>query len=308
MASQPRILVGQVAAITGAARGIGKETARAFLREGMKVAIGDLDLELARKAAEELGTGARAFELDVTRRDSVEHFVDAVESEVGPIDVYVNNAGIMPLGRFVDEDDATAQRMIDINLHGVIWGMKVVLPRMIARNRGHVVNVSSQAGRYGTPGGATYSATKHAVIGLSESVRGELRQEAADVDVSYVMPYAVNTELGSGLVEARGFKKLEPQEVAEAIVEGVRHREVEIWVPRRSKATYRVTGMLPRRVSEGLSRALKADQVLAGADANARRGYELRAAHSEPGLEPGDERKLLAEAADAGGPSQPADQ
>ena len=79
------------------------------------------------------------------------YVVDAVESDLGAIDVYVNNAGIMPLGRFLDEDDATAQRMIDINLHGVIWGMKAVLPRMIARNRGHVVNVSSQAGRYGTP-------------------------------------------------------------------------------------------------------------------------------------------------------------
>jgi NADP-dependent 3-hydroxy acid dehydrogenase YdfG len=304
MASQPRILVGQVAAITGAARGIGKETARAFLREGMKVAIGDLDAELARQAAEELGPNAFAFELDVTRRDSVERFVEAVESDVGPIDVYVNNAGIMPLGRFLEEDDATAQRAIDINVHGVLWGMKVVLPRMVARNRGHVVNVASQAGRYGLPGGATYCATKHAVIGVSEAVRGELRQDGADVDVSYVLPYAVNTELATGLVEARGFKKLEPHDVAEAIVEGVRHREVEIWVPRRSKATYRFTGLLPRKVSEGLSRALKADQVLAGADANARRGYELRAAHSEPGLEPGDERKLLAEAADAGAPGE----
>jgi short-subunit dehydrogenase len=306
MASQPRILVGQVAAVTGAARGIGKETARAFLREGMKVAIGDLDLELARRTAEELGSGASAYGLDVTRRDSIEQFVEAVENDLGPIDVWVNNAGIMPIGRFLDEDDATAQRMIDINLHGVIWGMKVVLPRMIARNRGHVVNISSQAGRYGTPGGATYSATKHAVIGLSESVRGELRHEGADVAISYVLPYAVNTELGTGLVEARGFKKLEPQDVAEAIVEGVRERDVEIWVPRRSKATFRLTSVLPRRATEGISRALKADQVLAGADTNARRGYELRAAHSEPGLEPGDERKLLAESGDAE-PAQPAE-
>ena len=201
MASQPRILVGQVAAITGAARGIGKETARAFLREGMKVAIGDLDAELTRQTAEELGSGAFGFGLDVTRRGSIEQFVDAVENDLGPIDVWVNNAGIMPLGRFLDEDDATAQRMIDINLHGVIWGMKVVLPRMVARNRGHVVNVASQAGRYGTPGGATYSATKHAVIGLSESVRGELRHEGADVAISYVLPYAQH---GAGLGPGRG--------------------------------------------------------------------------------------------------------
>jgi short-subunit dehydrogenase len=298
MAKQPRILVGQVAAVTGGARGIGREIARALLREGMKVAIGDLDVELAQRTAEELGPNAVALPLDVTRRDSFERFVDETEEKLGPLDVLVNNAGIMPLGRFLDESDATAQRMIDINLHGVIWGMKIVLPRMVARNRGHVVNLASQAGRYGTPGGATYSATKHAVIGLSEAVRAELRQEGADVDVSYVLPYAVNTELGLGLEEARGFTKLEPEEVAEVIIEGLRNREVEIWVPRRSKATYRFTTLLPRRMSEGLARALKADRVLAGADANARRGYEVRAAHSEPGLEPGDERKLLAESAE----------
>ena len=132
MAKQPRILVGQIAAVTGGARGIGRETARALLREGMKVAIGDLDLELARTTATELGPNAAAFELDVTRRDSFERFVDEAEQQLGPVDVLVNNAGIMALGRFLDEDDATAQRMIDINLHGVIWGMKVVLPRMIA--------------------------------------------------------------------------------------------------------------------------------------------------------------------------------
>jgi NADP-dependent 3-hydroxy acid dehydrogenase YdfG len=298
MAKQPRILVGQVAAVTGGARGIGRETARALLREGMKVAIGDLDLELARTTATELGPNAAAFELDVTRRDSFERFVDDAERQLGPVDVLINNAGIMALGRFLDEDDATAQRMIDINLHGVIWGMKVVLPRMIARNRGHVVNISSQAGRYGAPGGATYSATKHAVIGLTEAVRGELRHEGADVDLSYVLPYAVNTELGAGLVEARGFKKLEPTEVAEAIVEGLKQREVDIWVPRSSRHTHRLTSVLPRRAAEGLARALKADQVLAQADPNARRGYELRAAHSEPGLEPGDERKALAQASD----------
>ena len=116
------------------------------------------------------------------------------------------------------------------------------------------------------------------------------------------MPYAVNTELGSGLVEARGFTKLEPQEVAEAIVEGVpAPRGRDLGAASQQGHVQKVTALLPRKVSEGISRALKADQVLAGADANARRGYELRAAHSEPGLEPGDERKLLAEAADAGG-------
>jgi NADP-dependent 3-hydroxy acid dehydrogenase YdfG len=294
MAKQPRILVGQVAAITGSARGIGRATAHAFVRQGMKVAVGDLDAELARATAEELGPNAAGFALDVTRRDSFEAYVAAAEERFGPIDVLVNNAGIMPLGRFLDEDDATAIRVIDINLHGVIHGMKIVLPRMMARNRGHVVNIASQAGKYGAPGGATYSATKHAVVGLTEAVRGELRIEGSDVLLSYVMPYVVNTELGAGTRRARGFRNLEPSEVAEAIVDTLRDGTVEVWLPRSSRHTHRIGALLPRRASESITRAMGADRVLMGADAKARAAYEQRAARSEPGLEPGGEPKRLA--------------
>jgi NADP-dependent 3-hydroxy acid dehydrogenase YdfG len=293
MAKQSRILVGQVAAVTGAARGIGKATAQAFVREGMKVAIGDLDAQLAEATATELGPNAAGFELDVTRRDSFEAFIDAAEERFGPLDVLVNNAGIMPLGRFLDEDDATAVRLVDINLHGVIHGMKIVLPRMMARDRGHVVNIASQAGKYGTPGGATYSATKHAVIGLTEAVRGELRIEGADVQLSYVMPFVVNTELGAGTRKAYGFKNLEPGDVADAIVDALKRGVVDVWVPRGNRHTHRIGSLLPRRVGEGIARAMKADQILMGADKDARAAYELRAAKSEPGLEPGEEPRQL---------------
>src|SRR6476646_2648852 len=105
MAKTPRILTGQVAAITGAARGIGTETARAFVREGMKVAIGDLDLATAPEAAPELGGGTIALERNATGRASVAAFLDAVEEQLGAIDVLVNNAGIMQLGPFVGEED-----------------------------------------------------------------------------------------------------------------------------------------------------------------------------------------------------------
>jgi NADP-dependent 3-hydroxy acid dehydrogenase YdfG len=294
MAKKPRILVGQVAAITGAARGIGKATAEAFAREGMKVAIGDLDAELARQTAAEIGRNAEGFALDVTRRESFEEFVDAAEERFGPIDVLVNNAGIMPLGRFVDEDDATAIRLIDINLHGVMLGMKIVLPRMMARDRGHVVNIASQAGKYGAPGGATYSATKHAVIGLTEAVRGELHIDRSAVELSYVMPFVVNTELGAGTGEAFGLKHLEPSQVADAIVHALKYRVVDVWVPRSSHRTQRLNQILPRRISERIARAMKADRVLMGADKQARAAYELRAARSEPGVEPADEPRRLA--------------
>ena len=293
MAKQPRILAGETAAITGAARGIGRATAEAFLRQGMRVAIGDLDIEAARRTASELGARTVALPLDVTDRASFAGFLDAAEEQLGPLDVLVNNAGIMQVGRFIDEDDITARRMIDINLHGVIFGMKLALDRMIPRDRGHIVNISSQAGKFGAPGGATYSATKHAVVGLTEAVRGELRLMGAHIDVSYVMPVVVNTELGSGLGAVRGIPNLEPTEVADAIVEALQTGRIDVWVPKRAKRTSTVFSLLPRQLSEGMARAIKADRVLAGADADVRRQYDLRASRSEPGLEPAPEKPEL---------------
>jgi short-subunit dehydrogenase len=288
MARQPRILAGQTAAITGAARGIGRATAQALARKGMRVAIGDLDVEAARRTAAELGPTAIALSLDVTERESFARFLDDAETQLGPVDVLVNNAGIMQVGRFMDEDDLTAQRMIDINLHGVILGMKLALDRMVPRGHGHIVNISSQAGKYGAPGGATYSATKHAVVGLTEAVRGELRlMGVADVQLSYVMPFVVNTELGGGLGQARGLKNLQPSDVADAIVEALQHGTVEVWVPKSAKPTNTLGLLLPRRLAEGMARMLRADRVLADADPHARRAYELRASASEPGLESG---------------------
>jgi NADP-dependent 3-hydroxy acid dehydrogenase YdfG len=293
MAKQPRILAGENAAITGAARGIGRATAEAFLRKGMKVAIGDVDFDAAQKTASELGPSTVALPLDVTDRASFRAFLDGAEEQLGPLDVLVNNAGIMQVGRFIDEDDLTARRMVDINIHGVILGMKLALERMIPRDRGHIVNISSQAGKFGTPGGATYSATKHAVVGLSEAVRGELRLMGAHVDVSYVMPFIVNTELGSGLGQARGLSNLEPAEVADAIVEALQYAIVDVWVPKSAKRTNVLGTVLPRPLAEGFARAIKADRVLAGADVDTRRNYELRASRSEPGLEQAPEQPQI---------------
>jgi NADP-dependent 3-hydroxy acid dehydrogenase YdfG len=284
MAKQPRILAGESAAITGAARGIGRATAEAFLRQGMRVALGDVDFEAARRTASELGPSAVALPLDVTDRASFTAFLDGAEEQLGPIDVLVNNAGIMQVGSFLDEDDLTARRMVDINIHGVILGTKLALARMIPRDRGHIVNISSQAGKFGTPGGATYSATKHAVVGLTEALRGELRLMGAHIDLSYVMPYIVNTELGSGLGEARGLHNLEPSEVAEAIVDALQNGIVDVWVPKSAKRSNVLGVVLPRRLSEGVARAMKADRVLTQADPSIRRAYELRASRSEPGL------------------------
>jgi NAD(P)-dependent dehydrogenase (short-subunit alcohol dehydrogenase family) len=284
MAKEPRSLQGKVVAITGGARGIGRATAKALGREGAKVAIGDLDKPLAEEAAGELGTDSVGLALDVTEHDSFARFLDQVAERLGPLDVLINNAGIMPIGPFVDEDDATARRLVDINLHGVIYGMKLAIPGMQERGSGHIVNMASQAGKAGLPGGATYCATKHAVVGLSEAVRAELR--GSGIEVSVVMPAVVDTELGQGLADTRGLKKLAPEEVADAIVKALKLPRFDVWVPASSAAIDKLMHPLPRRAREAIGRFMRIDQVLAGADRSQRAAYEDRAARSEPGLEP----------------------
>ena len=285
MASEARPVRDRVVAITGGARGIGRATADALARRGARVAIGDVDAEAAARTAAELGERVRAYELDVTSRPSFAAFLDAVERDVGPLDVLVNNAGIMPLGPFVEESDATALRQVDINLHGVLFGMKEALPRMLARRSGHVVNIASAAGKGGFPHAVTYCATKHAVVGASEAVRAELRDSG--VEVSCVMPALVDTELGSGVEAGRAVKKLAPEEVADAIVEAIEAPRFDVFVPRSVGAISKVLSLLPRSGREALARFLKADRILVEVDTARRAAYERRAAESRPGeLEP----------------------
>ena len=278
MAKAPRALAGKVVAITGAGRGIGRATAAALVAQGARVAIGDIEAQLAATTASELGAGTLGVTLDVTDRASFEAFLDRVESELGPLDVLVNNAGIMPLGPFVSETDVTARRLVDVNLHGVMLGSKLALARFLPRGRGHLVNIASMAGKGGYPGGATYCATKHAVVGLSETIRAEVRRSG--VDVSIVMPTVVRTELGSGLPETRGFKFAEPTDVAEAIVEALQTGRVNVYVPRSMAVVALAGALLPRRAADLVNRFFKADRVLADPDHRARADYERRTAAS----------------------------
>ena len=288
MAREPRPLHGLVAAVTGGARGIGRATAIALAREGVQVAIGDLDGDLAAAEAEGIGRGAIGLEVDVTDTDSFEAFVAEVEERLGPLDVLVNNAGIMAIGPFLEEEEATALRQVDINLHGVVRGSKIALRRFAPRGRGHLVNVASSAGKFGTPGGATYSATKFGVVGLSEAIRGEYADTG--IEVSVVMPGVVRTELATGLQDTRGVKISAPEDVAQAIVEALKFPRFDVFVPKSAGRILWFTQLLPRRGRELIGKAVKADRTLAAADFGARRGYELRASQSAPGLESGDDR------------------
>ncbi|HEX2131407.1 MAG TPA: SDR family oxidoreductase [Actinophytocola sp.] len=276
--AQPRSLAGKVVVITGGGRGIGAATAQALVRHGASVAIGDLDLAVAEETAGRLG--ATAFPLDVTDLAGFTKFLEEVEGRLGPIDVLVNNAGIMSLGAFEDESDRSTVRQLEINLHAVIHGTREAIKRMRPRGTGHIVNIASAAGKAGFPGGATYCATKHGVVGLSEAVRGELR--GSGIELTVVLPAVVRTELAAGLPEARFFKSVEADDVATAIVGALRRPRFEVYVPASLNAMNRVTRLLPRAAAEWIVRTLKGDQILHAPEPGARADYEARAAASAP--------------------------
>jgi short-subunit dehydrogenase len=267
--------------VTGGARGIGRATVERLAEAGARVAVGDLDAELARAAADEIAdrTGAvlLAAALDVADPGSWERFL-AETAPLGPVEVLVNNAGIMPLGPVLEEPAEVARAIVDVNLHGVINGTKAVAPGMVERGRGHIVNVASAVGRVAVPHGATYSASKFAVVGFSEATRAELAPTG--IDVSMVLPTVVRTELAAGVPAARGVHPVSAEDVAEVIVETIRRPRAESWVPRWTKGVSRAADLMPLRAKEAIGHLMKADTVLADADESARAAYEERVRRS----------------------------
>ena len=264
--TERRRIEGLLVAVTGAGRGIGLATARALAARGARVVLGDLDGDLA--AREAAAIGATGAALDVTRRDSFAAFLAAA----GPLDVLVNNAGVMHVGPFLDETDEWTRRQVDVNLHGVILGMKLALPAMVARGSGHVVNVASAAAKIGVPREAVYAASKHAVLGLTESVRLELR--GSGVDLSVVMPGLVRTDLAAGTLEA-GIV-LRPEDVALAIVAALERPRFDVYVPRAYAAISALGSLLPRRAREAMLRLAGNERATAGTTPGERAAYESR--------------------------------
>jgi len=187
---------GKVVVITGASSGLGEAAARHLSTLGASIVLGARRLDRLRALADELiarDGRALAVEADVTRLDQVKALVDAAVRTYGRIDVMINNAGLMPqslLERLkIDEWD----RMIDVNIKGVLYGIAAALPHMTAQKSGHFINVSSVAGHKVRPGGTVYSATKHAVRVISEGLRQEVKQY--NIRTTVISPGAVDTEL-----------------------------------------------------------------------------------------------------------------
>jgi NAD(P)-dependent dehydrogenase (short-subunit alcohol dehydrogenase family) len=269
-----------VVAITGGARGIGLATAKAFYRHGAKVAIGDLGPDAADAAARELGDRARGLGLDAGVRDSYAAFVAAVEEHVGPIDVLVNNAGIMPVGPLLVEPDAVSEAQMNVNFWAHYHGLKLVAPGMVRRGRGHIVNVTSAAARVHAAGLAMYCATKHAANALSRGAREEL--DGTGVTVTAVMPAAVNTQLTDGIpfdFLPFGLERafiLKPESVAATIVGTLEGRPALAGTPRGLVLALDVAQLVPERLWTLARRLTKADRTMGPIDREARRDYDSR--------------------------------
>jgi NAD(P)-dependent dehydrogenase (short-subunit alcohol dehydrogenase family) len=277
-------LSGRVVAITGGARGLGLAMAGAIAGRGGRVALGDLDAELAHEEARKLPGGAIGVRLDVTDPESFKRFLDEVEYHLGPVDVLINNAGIMVVEPFLEESEALTRRQMEINVHGVITGMRLAIPGMQRRRRGHVVNIASAAGKVGVAGEAVYVATKHAVVGLSEAVRYELR--GTGVELSVVMPGLANTELASGMSAGRGVKLVEPDAVAAAVVDALERPRFQVYVPASIDPLLRLSGLMPQRMRDAMNRLFQTDQIATKVDRTARAAYAARASAGVPPAEP----------------------
>jgi short-subunit dehydrogenase len=266
-----------VIAVTGAGGGIGRAIAARLAAAGAAVAIGDLDAQAAEETAGAIGAhpGGRlvGLPLDVTDTPSFDDFLRRAETLLGPIDVLINNAGIMWVGPFAQEPEGTALRQFDVNVHGVLRGMKLVIPGMRERGRGHVVNIASAASKVAPAGEATYAATKHAIHGYSTAVRAELR--GTGVHVSLVMPGVVDTELAVGTATGPT-RRLTTDQVADVVLDVVLRPRFEVFLPRQVAALTWLAAVLPGRARDVLHRLLVPDQLAALSDRSVRAAYERR--------------------------------
>jgi short-subunit dehydrogenase len=275
---KPVPVAGKIVAVTGGARGIGLAIATTLHGLGAKVAIGDIDEAAVKDAGSRLGLRV-CRGVDVTDRQSFTDFLDTVEEQLGPLDVIVNNAGVLAVGSAVDEDDAVSRRVLDVNIWGVMLGTKLGAQRMLARGRGHVVNIGSLGSVLPAAGLATYGATKHAVLGYTETVRMENRGRG--VHFSVIMPTLTNTEMIAGFGRARGFKNAEPEDVARAVVSVITKPKSRVFVPHSIGVVISAQRFMPQRIAEAIGRALGTDRVCTtDLQTDARTAYARRAGTS----------------------------
>jgi NAD(P)-dependent dehydrogenase (short-subunit alcohol dehydrogenase family) len=267
-------LDGAVAAVTGGGNGIGRAIATQLARAGARVAIGDVDVQAAEGAAREIGGETIGLRLDVSDEGSFAGFLETAAERHGELTLLVNNAGVDWMGPFHEMPPEITRREVDVNLIGPMIGTRLALQRMLPRGSGHIVNVASGAGRVPLPGSASYSATKHGIVGLTESLRLEYRDSG--VSFSLIQPAQVETAMLEGQPRPRLLPVISADEVATAVLEAVRRNRFEVWVPASQGVSFKLSAILPRRVREALMRILGVDRIGRDADLAARRAYHDR--------------------------------
>jgi short-subunit dehydrogenase len=280
---------GNTIAITGAARGIGYATAKALLARGARVVIGDRDvatLESAIATLSDLGM-VSGHPLDVTDPASFATFLDKARTDGdGRVDVLINNAGVMPIGGFLEQSDEAIRTSIEVNFCGVLTGCRLALPEMVRRRGGHIVNVASLAGMMAVPGQVVYAGTKFAVVGMSTALADEFAPHG--VDVTVVMPPFVKTELISGTHGVGVDKAVEPEDIAAAIVKVLDKPKTHVSVPDGLRFFLTILNLLGPRGRRWLNRRSGTDRMFLDFDSGVRQSYEERARHAT-GLAPAGE-------------------
>ena len=232
-----RDLQGKNVVITGASSGIGKATAIEFAKRGADLVLAarrEFGLEKTARECEKFGVSAMVVPTDVSREEEVEQLAERAISHFGHIDIWINNAGVYMLGEIKDTPVESMRRLIDVNFFGMVNGCKAVLPHMLERGTGHIINTGSQAGKMAYRYAATYCASKFALTAFSDALRQELY--GTGVDVSIVMPNSTDTPLFnySANYAERQIKPMEPvstaQDVAEVFMRIVDTKERESYV------------------------------------------------------------------------------
>ncbi|MCX4695618.1 SDR family oxidoreductase [Streptomyces sp. NBC_01408] len=259
-----------VAVITGAGRGLGQAIARRLHRDGYQLVLGDVDGPRVRAAAAELGHQHTAVEADVTDLGASDDMATAAMERHGRLDVWVNNAGVMPLGRLHSQAPDVLAYTCEVNLGGVVRGSLAALEHMRPQGSGHIVNIASITAVKPLAGFAVYGATKAAVVSFSQSLRRELRHDS--IHVTAVLPYMITTAMTPG-IEPRLLCPLEPAHVAEAVARAITKPRACIYVPRTSRFLSWAAG-LPQRVQDITDNALRMDDVASGAGTRARTDYD----------------------------------
>lgn len=253
---------GKIALVTGGASGMGKLWAKFLARDGAKLIIWDIQdkvLEKEKEFYKKAGIEAYMYNVDVTDREKVYKTVSEIEQNIGKIDILVNNAGIVIGGKFLETDDEKLAKIIDVNLTSLMWTMKAVIPGMMKDNTGHIVNISSASGLVGVPYMPSYSASKWGVIGLTDSIRLEIKQLGyTGIKFTTFCPSYVDTGMFKGAKAPFLSRTLSPEKAVKIAYKSFRKNKYMVLTPMLIKTVPLLKGFLPYKIFDTINGVLGA--------------------------------------------------